>query len=352
MSAAGVAHRSGWTGAVLRWADRHDPTRFALHRAVRVAVIAPLALALAAVTGNAQVMVFAVFGSFAVLFFVDFPGSRSARLAAYCWLAIFGAGFIVIGTWASTTPWLAVTAMALLGLGILFAGVLSAAIAAGARAALLTVAVTVVILFNIVQPTGWQVGLVRIEDVALGCATGSIVGLLLWPRGAAAELRHSLADAYRQSGSLLVAVVSDITASRSTADVPATRAVAAAHRLDDALRGYLAERGARSLPLDTVSIAATSVNRIRLAAAATELDEWFTQVADVLQGRRTELGLICPHDTEPATLRAISRDHALLDGTDRAAYATALLATSIYLDDLARLQPTIATSLSAAHSGA
>ena len=41
------------------------------------------------------------------------------------------------------------------------------------------------ILFNIVQPTGWRVGLVRVEDVAIGCGVSLVVGFLLWPRGAA-----------------------------------------------------------------------------------------------------------------------------------------------------------------------
>ena len=49
--------------------------------------------------------------------------------------------------------------------------------------------VMVVILFNIIQPVGWTVGLVRIEDIALGCAAGLVSGILLWPRGAAAQIR-------------------------------------------------------------------------------------------------------------------------------------------------------------------
>ena len=54
--------------------------------------------------------------------------------------------------------------------------------------------VMVVILFNIIEPVGWTVGLVRIEDIALGCAAGLISGVLLWPRGAAAQIRGALAD--------------------------------------------------------------------------------------------------------------------------------------------------------------
>jgi len=39
----------------------------------------------------------------------------------------------------------------------------------------------VVILFNIIEPTGWRVGLTRIEDVAIGCGVSIVVGLLFWP---------------------------------------------------------------------------------------------------------------------------------------------------------------------------
>jgi hypothetical protein len=44
---------------------------------------------------------------------------------------------------------------------------------------------TLVFLFNIIQPAGWRVGLLRVEDIALGCAVSLVVGLLFWPRGAA-----------------------------------------------------------------------------------------------------------------------------------------------------------------------
>ena len=41
--------------------------------------------------------------------------------------------------------------------------------------------VTVAVLFNLLAPVGWSVGVVRIEDVALGCAVSVAVGALFWP---------------------------------------------------------------------------------------------------------------------------------------------------------------------------
>ena len=40
----------------------------------------------------------------------------------------------------------------------------------------------IVILFNLLHPIGWRVGVVRVEDVLLGCAVAVIVAALLWPR--------------------------------------------------------------------------------------------------------------------------------------------------------------------------
>lgn len=116
-----------------------DPGGYALHRGLRVAVVMPALLAFALfVVGNPKVATFAAFGSFAQLLFVDFPGSRSARLGGYAMLALTGALLITVGTLLSRPGWVAVLGMAVVGFVVLFAGVLSAAIAAAGRAALLT----------------------------------------------------------------------------------------------------------------------------------------------------------------------------------------------------------------------
>ena len=43
--------------------------------------------------------------------------------------------------------------------------------------------VTVMIIFNLIVPTGWEIGLVRIEDVAIGSGISLAIGVLFWPRG-------------------------------------------------------------------------------------------------------------------------------------------------------------------------
>ena len=43
------------------------------------------------------------------------------------------------------------------------------------------VGLVVVMLLNIIHPAGWQVGLIRVEDVAIGCLVSLAVGLVFWP---------------------------------------------------------------------------------------------------------------------------------------------------------------------------
>ena len=42
--------------------------------------------------------------------------------------------------------------------------------------------VLVLVLFNLVDPIGWEIGIIRVEDVALGAAVGVLIGLAAWPR--------------------------------------------------------------------------------------------------------------------------------------------------------------------------
>src|SRR6266566_1598807 len=185
---------------------------------------------------------------------------------------IIGAALLVaIGT-NTTLLWF------LLPPAVLLAGVAPAAISfAGGQAAF---TLTLVILFNIIQPAGWRIGLLRVEDIALGCAVSLVVGVLFWPRGAGPVLREALAEAYTDSARYLASAVS-FGMSRCDASLPAPaapaddafRAAAAARRLDAAFRTYLAERGAKPIPLAEVTSLVTGVAGLRLAADAV-LDLW------------------------------------------------------------------------------
>jgi uncharacterized membrane protein YccC len=124
-------------GAVHRL-DARDPERDGLRRAVRAAVIVPIAAAVSFRIGASQTPLFTILGSFALMVLADFPGDRQNRAVAYAGLGFNGAVLIAVGTLVAPVPWLAVTAIFLLGIAVTFAGVLSETIAAGQRATLLT----------------------------------------------------------------------------------------------------------------------------------------------------------------------------------------------------------------------
>lgn len=115
-----------------------DPEHDALRRAVRAAIVVPVAAAFGfTVWGGAQTPLFTFFGSFALLVLADFPGNRQVRAVAYLGLGVNGAILITIGTLVSPIPWLAITLMFALGVAVTFAGVLSETFAAGQRPTLL-----------------------------------------------------------------------------------------------------------------------------------------------------------------------------------------------------------------------
>src|SRR6202043_217818 len=53
----------------------------------------------------------------------------------------------------------------------------------------------VLVTFNLIVPTGWRVGLVRVEDVVVGALAGLVVSVMLWPRGAAAAVNAAIDSA-------------------------------------------------------------------------------------------------------------------------------------------------------------
>ena len=110
-----------------------------------------------------------------------------------------------------------------------------------------------IILFNIIAPEGWTIGLLRVEDVAFGCAASLAAGLLFWPRGAAAALGQAMSDGYRSAAAYLLESVRYAIGYSGRPIAAHQRARAAGWRLDDALRQYLAERGSKHVALEKVT---------------------------------------------------------------------------------------------------
>jgi uncharacterized membrane protein YccC len=128
--------------------------------------------------------------------------------------------------------------------------------------------IVIVVLFNLLNPVGWSVGVVRIEDVAIGCAISLVTGFLFWPRGAADVLRESIGGAYETAARYLDTTIAlMLGAERATPIEPvAVEASEAALRLDETVREYLAESGSARRDLDALARLTGGATRLRRAA--------------------------------------------------------------------------------------
>jgi uncharacterized membrane protein YccC len=164
--------------------------------------------------------------------------------------------------------------------------------------------VVVAVLFNLLQPVGWKVGVLRIEDVAIGCGVSLLVGVVFWPRGVSSVVGDDLADAYRAGAAYLAEAVEWAAGSRPDAPGGAREAVSAASRLDDALRAYLVEQGSKRITRMELWRLVGGTLRLRLTAhgvrdlprgalghgaASAELEQrarrlasWYEQLAEVV----------------------------------------------------------------------
>jgi hypothetical protein len=129
----------------------------------------------------------------------------------------------------------------------------------------------VLINFNLIVPTGWKVGLIRVEDVVVGALVGIMVSVLLWPRGATAAVSTAIEEARAVGAKFLKEAVLRVTrgASEDTTD----RVIALSHEgleasrtVDDAVRQYLSENGGTTELRAPVVRAANRAIRVRAAA--------------------------------------------------------------------------------------
>jgi uncharacterized membrane protein YccC len=129
----------------------------------------------------------------------------------------------------------------------------------------------VLINFNLIVPTGWQVGLIRVEDVVVGALVGIVVSILLWPRGATARVAKAIDDARAVGAKFLKAAVLRVT--RGASEAANDRVIALSHdaleasrTVDDAVRQYLSETGGKTDLRAPVVRAANRAIRLRAAA--------------------------------------------------------------------------------------
>jgi uncharacterized membrane protein YccC len=226
---------------------------------LRSAVAVAAAVAVADLTG-VQHGFWVVLGTLSVL------RTSAASTGATAWRALAGTavGFVVgallllaIGT-GQTALWVALPV-----------AVLVAAYAPGTTPFLVGQAaftVTIVVLFNLLVPAGWRVGLLRIEDVAIGCGVSLVVGVLFWPRGVASVVAEDLADAFRRGADYLSQAVDWALSELLVPPAAAQATVSASIRLDDAVRGLLTEQGSKKVSKEDLWALLNATARLRLTA--------------------------------------------------------------------------------------
>jgi uncharacterized membrane protein YccC len=282
---------AGLTGAA-RIAARHASLRSVWFRSsARGAAALAAAVAVADVSG-VQHGFWVVLGTLSVL------RTNAASTGSTVWRALAGTvvGFVVgaalllaIGT-GQTALWAA------LPIAIIVASYApgTAPFAVGQAA----FTITVVVLFNLLVPAGWKVGLLRIEDVAIGCAVSLVVGVLFWPRGASATVGDDLADAFRRGAAYLTQAVDWSLGLRQQAPDTAVATITAGIRLDEALRLFLAEQGTKRVRKEDLWSLVMGTMRLRLTA---------NSVAD-LRSQAGQDGAAGPSQADP--LQAMLRQRA------------------------------------------
>jgi uncharacterized membrane protein YccC len=234
-----------------------------------------------------------------------------------------GTGWSVLSALAGTAVGLVAGALLVIGIGtheavlwavlpvaILLAAYAPRAISFAAGQAGFTV--VLFILFNLIQPVGWKVGIVRFEDVAIGFAISLGVGLLFWPRGAGALLRDDLSAAYARGADYVLATTRLLIDGGDAAEVDraARAADAAAHRLDDAFREYLAERSATTFNIEDVATLVGGTSRLRRAAQS------LTSLGGMVDGdaRLTRCGSNLDRELQALQAWYLSLGYALVNG--------------------------------------
>jgi hypothetical protein len=148
--------------------------------------------------------------------------------------------------------------------------------------------INLIIVFNLISPAGWQVGLVRIEDLLVGALISLMVGLLLWPHGARRELARALGGLYGSLVEYLGPGFDRVLGFTPSAELAPSHAadpmrkgvVRARDRADAAFDTFITEKGDRSFDQETAAFLLSSANHAILAG----------DLLDVIAGMGYEAG--------------------------------------------------------------
>jgi len=267
---AAIPRRPGVGGDMLRLArtvrTHLEPRSAVLHNSLRLAVGLSLSVLLARTLGLSHAF-WVVLGTLQVLRTSALGTGRTTIQAIAGSVLGFAVGglFVVLAGNNPALMWAA------LPVAIFLAAYSATTVGFLVSQAAFTV--NLVVVFNLISPAGWQIGLVRIEDVAVGAAVSVVAGVLLWPRGARRELSGSVASFYRATAAYLGGSFDSLLGFAASADVDQLRrqAVRERDRAGEALYLLLSEQTARHLDAETAVAIVAAGNRGMLAGDAMTL---------------------------------------------------------------------------------
>ena len=127
--------------------------------------------------------------------------------------------------------------------------------------------INLIVVFNLISPAGWQVGLVRIEDLIVGALISLLVGLLLWPQGARRELARGLGSVYRSLDPYLAQAFDRVLGFEAVTPPDSIRQVVlrARDRAGETFETFTTERGVRPSEQEAAAFLLSSANHLILA---------------------------------------------------------------------------------------
>jgi uncharacterized membrane protein YccC len=207
-----------------------DPGFASLRRALRAAIVIPLAFAFAdLLLGEPQSVIFVMFGCFSLLVISDFGGMRRPRAIAYLTAMVVGAGLVALGTLASSSPWLAALVMFAVGFAISFSRIFGGYVAAANIGMLLAFVIAVTI------PASADVIPARVGGWAIAGLISTLAAVALWPR-------FERVTTHNQAAKALFAIADLVECMRSEMgerDLPRLEEVAR-QKVEAARQGYAA----------------------------------------------------------------------------------------------------------------
>lgn len=162
----------------------------------------------------------------------------------------------------------------LLGAALPFAIFIAAyaSTAVGFAASQAAFSVLLIIMFNLITPSGWRVGLVRIGDVIIGAAISVGIGIVVWPYGPRRDLARAMSRLYRSVGQYLDHAFDQLLGLKPASALdPARRSAAAAYeRAGEAFDAFVNEKTASPLAPQAAGFLLSAANHLMLAASVLE----------------------------------------------------------------------------------